>query len=118
MITKEQERELWEWCGIKPRADQNFQEHHGGWHYVYEYPDGHLIDILPPIDLNNLFKYAVLKLHAWTMGSCPDGDVCAVAVIKVKGDYCRGESCSEDPILALFWAIWEVITTSKSAPLP
>lgn len=44
----------------------------------------------------------VRKLHSWTMGSCPDGDVCAVAVLK---ENVRGEACAETPALALCLAV-------------
>ena len=52
MPTKEQEQWLWEQCGFKLED--------GGWWCL---PNGiGLLVSLPPIDLNNLFKYAVPKL--------------------------------------------------------
>lgn len=57
----------------------------------------------PRLDPNNLVKHVIPKLHAWTMGSCPDGDVVAVAVLEPG---VRGENATtQDPTLAMFWAI-------------
>lgn len=102
--TEAQIREFWKRCGLRCLEPYWIDEDKDIAFYGETKSE-----LIASLDLNNLFKYAVPKLHAWTMGSCPDGDICAVAVIKVGGDYHRGEACSADPALALFWSIWEVI---------
>lgn len=66
------------------------------------YPSYHSVPFvdwqLPPIDLNNLFRYAVPKLPQ-------DRYYKALSSIFVKQD---------NPALALFWAIWEVIHNDKT----
>jgi hypothetical protein len=118
--TQEEIKELWEWCGfVRVPCHRDCVPH---WHY----PDGKvasLLDGLPPIDLNNLFKYAVPKLQdegnnvelyayehkgymATVYRDCfsqrgSDGfDPFLEQISQVKND---------DPTLALFWAIWKVI---------
>jgi len=58
------------------------------------------IELTPffPHDMSACFKHLVPKFHAWTMGSCPDGDTCAVVVLK---EGIRGEACANDPAIAL-----------------
>lgn len=117
--TEAQIKEFWEWCGFR-------------WEYVeevddgfYNAPDGftneHLDnnELLPPIDLNNLFKYAVPKLdykyQSVRIFSYYD-DLnhrmfwFAHVINKDTGDveYAIVVGC-ENPALALFWAIWGVI---------
>ena len=65
-----------------------------------------------PIDLNNLFRYAVPKLNWWSIGS----GVMNYVVVEVRiypeiGVAYKGGKYEGyvDPALALFWAIWEVI---------
>ena len=91
--TPEQIKEFWEWCGlIKIKR---------GW----KFSNGDvLFDADPSIDLNNLFKYAVPKLEAhWIRFS---GLSCTIRVWEDGREYYKQ---SEDPALALFWAIWEII---------
>jgi len=70
--------------------------------------DGHIATKFLPIDLNNLFKYAVPKLteagRDIDLANTSKGWACCVI-----DD--MGEACVEydDPALALFWAIWEMI---------
>ncbi len=66
----------------------------GNWHFV-----------LPPIDLNNLFKYAVPFL----MSSGDGGELYKVLKQWIKAVVC---GC-KDPALALFWALWQVKEQSK-----
>ncbi len=120
--TQEQIRELWEWCGFKIEWDSPYNKSR----CAIIFPDGSRhrllsesldvivdpIKYLPPMDLNNLFEYAVPKL----------GDKWALRIIKyvdsplfhIELTYCTlkyGEIKTEDanPALALFWAIWGVI---------
>lgn len=115
--TEAQIKEFWEWCGLT-RIKR-------GW----KFPDGDaLIDCgNPPIDLNNLFKYAVPKLFTWSIGK--NWELQDDLTIKENGikasvdlhwvdpnkyDQIKAsEAISETPALALFWAIWEVIKNDK-----
>jgi hypothetical protein len=106
--TENELREFWEWCGFK------FEESYPGvqWGlYKVTYPDGHYT--LPvhtndelPIDLNNLFKYAVPKL----------------LIAKGKSNLVYGlfrdwtydwVMYEKKPALDLFWAIWEAIHNER-----
>jgi len=99
--TREQLREFWEWCGFELVAGVAVP--------YWLYPDGRPItrsDDVPRLDLNNLFKWAVPKLTG-----------CHLYAHREKGirmwtSYVNGETIEatdDDPALALFWAIWEVI---------
>ena len=107
--TDEQIKEFWEWCGLEYRQEPRTVCGYPSQEYRWCFGSRKL-ERYPVLDLNNLFEYAVPKLHAWTIGSCPDGDVCAVAVLS---EGIRGECCTKTPALALFWAIWEVIKGTK-----
>ena len=103
--TEEQVKKFWEWCGFR----QNLYQDTSG--ILYDTPDNlHCIG-LPPIDLNNLFKYAVPKLHREqgqvTIESRFTGDVWEYHASFGCGS--SGISKAETPELALFWAIWKVI---------
>ncbi len=96
--TEAQIKEFWEWCGlIKIKR---------GW----KFPNGDaLIDCgNPPIDLNNLFRYAVPKLDKYRL---------EVDWSKIERHFAyaeigekSGTVWNDDPALALFWAIWAVIS--------
>ena len=86
---------FWKWCG---------------WGYMPGIglisPDGE--DIVPPIDLNSLFKYAVPKLDVVTIDFQSNSYMAWVVY--------KGKSCithDKNPALALFQAIMEVIKENK-----
>ena len=108
--TKEQQVELWEGCGVEPEVL-----------YTRITPvvlrDGTKTEggrktetIYPPIDLNNLFNIAVPKL---------DGGLdIRFSKFDDTGWFVRLENQvmtteDEDPALALFWALYPVITGKK-----
>lgn len=107
--TEEQIKAFWEGCGLVPVW--------GGYgEFSHDNPDD---DEPVELDLNSLFKYAVPKLDfekvgseivfravAWytDSGAVADWECC----LHITPEGIRGES-SEDPALALFWAIYEVI---------
>ena len=64
----------------------------------------------PPIDLNNLFKYAIPRLDSWAMFKQPDGVLVEVSAGKVH----EARIVHNDPVLALFWAIYAVVKDAKS----
>ena len=92
--TKEQIQWFWEKCGFTYVFDES-----QGWLS----PDGVWGNDNPPIDLNNLFKYAVPKLVKWIMGNNPNGEI-KVIVYTEKNFF---KSLDKDPALALFWAIYK-----------
>ena len=62
-LTKRELKKFWEWCGIKYEPDQDC--------FKVIFPDGEWYNfgqdwkmgrMEPPLDLNNLFKYAVPKV--------------------------------------------------------
>jgi hypothetical protein len=113
---EEQIKKFWEWCGFKysplkcdcticrPKqwiAPDSSQYKNGEWEHSE----------LPPIDLNNLFKYAVPKLlngHCeLNTGMSYRKGKCLARVWYGMYDY--KEARHDDPALALFWAIYKVI---------
>lgn len=97
--TQEQIKEFWEWCGLTHRKMK------GGFNYWYN-ATGLLESIFtPPIDLNNLFKYAMPKLYNWDLTK--SGLTITASVSLALGD--THYQVNPDPTLALFWAIYKVI---------
>lgn len=100
--TEAQRKEFWEWCGLS-------QNH---WTKAWFIDANTKANPQPNIDLNNLFKYAVpglgfdIKFIEWVDGCFEvellEGEHTRVAVAK-----------DEDPALALFWALWEVMEKSE-----
>jgi hypothetical protein len=89
--------EFWGWCGFRHQCED--------W---YEEPNGE-ISQLPPIDLNNLFKYAVPKLHDCIVSfDTTDEYNCNLYTVH-KGYTDNQRVRNIDPAVALFWAIWEII---------
>ena len=121
--TEAQIKEFWEWCGIRYEPDEDefkviFPDSQPWYNFGHDWK---MDEIEPPVDLNNLFKYAVPKVLNLTgidfAGSNEDFDswICRVwygiwtnrGSVQVKQDYYEAEG--KDPALALFWAIREVI---------
>ena len=98
--TEEQIKKFWERCGFI--FEKTGQRHIPELFEVYQwrYPDGEHYDKLPPIDLNNLFEYAVPKTKTY--------DYLIDWAIQTAHAYVDNRS-GYDPALALFWAIWKVI---------
>ncbi len=114
--TKEQIREFWEQCGLRYECyDSPASPNMGG---AWVDANGKFANFdepseMPPIDLNNLFKYAVPKLpsnmpvmFSYFMGEAeaifpayfPDEEDLMSEPLSVK---------DSDPALALFWAIYK-----------
>ena len=99
--TEEQLREFWGWCGLKA----GWFKLESGLQIVAEYPS---------LDLNNLFQYAILKLkrigYSYELVEWNEGQHKAII-----NKLCKGwaetytTSVDKNPVLALFWAIWEAI---------
>jgi len=104
--TKEQIKELWEWCGFKYKEE---------YHYGNETPSrsfwrspDNLIYIHLPQDLNNLFRYAVPMAVSKLEGRFDDMTnlVRGLELLFQKWLDKIGEGYSLED--ALFWAIKEV----------
>ena len=109
--SENQIRELWEWCGWEQTTNGFYAHPSIASAEYYHYESG---GKLPPIDLNNLFKYAVPKVsHAEVATGCfagQTGNFRAQVKTNPPQLYERWSSASaETPALALFWAIMEVI---------
>ena len=99
--TQEQIKELWGWCEFKFKLSASENPHY------WIDPFGRAMAKLPPIDLNNLFKYAVPKrIRQYEDKGEHTASVWNKLFITWVHSMVEGNS---DPALALFWAIWEVI---------
>lgn len=108
--TEEQRIKFWEWCGFttKPFAPQYATPEEPDPVYVFD-PEGNSVSNFPPIDLNNLFKYAVPFLIK-KLGNISTLRLLLIWAFDVV--FPR-DSELKDPALALFWAIYEVIKGEK-----
>ncbi len=98
--TDEQKREFWKGCGLKE----------GTYGWLYDPNNRPDLPIFPPIDLNNLFKYAVPKLSllrfSYETHTIPE--LYRWETMKPNQSHLTVIE-SNDPALALFWAIYEAI---------
>ena len=108
MITKEQEEELWKGLGLTHEYHGASSTLESGW-----YSEGKFVgDNTPPIDLNNLFKWAVPKLiktNTYFMLMYSRSN---------KKWYCQiglNSALSEDPAQALALAIKEKEMVRKTS---
>ena len=111
--TEVQIKEFWEWCGFKLGKNRDKESVFYGF-TTYTYP-GTLTPITnkPKLDLNNLFKYAVPKLtdkFGGILFVLPQSDIKSweCKILNASGNEATFGH-AENPALALFWAIWEVI---------
>ena len=95
--TEEQIKEFWEWCGQK-RENRSEYGRLPDWGY-------------PPIDLNNLFKWAVPKLYecSLSLSGMQPNELYWCAEVSLRENDLTTEEYNKDPALALFWAIYKVI---------
>lgn len=110
--TEEQIQIFWEWCGFYQDATKEWDGDgyyvHTGWYS----PNKKECCGLPDIDLNNLFKYAVPKLSMYELNSY-NNDGIHSAWISLELDGWHKCATSQDPALALFWAIYGVIESEQ-----
>jgi hypothetical protein len=97
--------EFWERCDL-------YAEERGAWSgkkfYSWFAPNKLFIcDDAPPIDLNNLFRYAVPKLNKPCYLQY-DPDFLEFDACVHEHHDSISNSTNSDPALALFWAIWSV----------
>ena len=107
--TEEQVKEFWEWCGFTRSNSQNNYIAGRVWHY----PNGTEEWNFPiPIDLNNLFKYAVpivYKAGLQIVFQCLSTSRYDCYIADPYERKSTKTITNTDPALALFWAIREVI---------
>lgn len=94
--TKEQIKEFWEWCGFT-----RLEYLDRLWYQRLEVS----LPLALPIDLNNLFKYAVPKIWVCDI-KLEEGIFWCVKV--AHPELGEGKANNEDFALALFWALWQV----------
>ena len=98
--TKKQIKKFWEWCGFSQNNTYGTGE-------FYNYPNGGSA-LLPELDLNNIFKWAVPKLgdiEIEKRGNLYECWIYENRCIATISGFAEGD----DPALALFWAIYELI---------
>ena len=101
--TEAQIKGFWERCGFE------WHDLIGLWNDPIH---GLISSVLPPIDLNNLFKYAVPKLQ-WFIVEFEHIEVSCDYYVTLTDFYLakrnkKYKSINSDPALALFWALWQV----------
>ena len=105
--TEAQIKEFWEWCGLHYYPDCECIRVKGSCWGISEETygeNGHWHFVLPEIDLNNLFKYAVPKLDNLDSIQFVPKWNCQLGLSSGQ----LVDAFGEDPALALFWALWEV----------
>ena len=127
--TQEQIRDLWEWCGFvwilgkECWRYERYKETNGWW----EAPGGKRYLTLPPIDLNNLVKWAPDIIVGITFRYYPGRVECEVTYITEAGfdtaqayientdkETYREANSRDKSALALASAIWKIIATEAS----
>ncbi len=115
--TNEQITVFWERFGWEYRKWNNGEQ------YEWQLGNAAYASGLPSVTLNSLFKYAVPRLFTWSIGKNwvlqedftikENGIKASVDLHYIdpdKYDQVKpAEAVAEDPALALFWAIWEVM---------
>ena len=108
--TDEQKQWLWEQCGfVWKLAYHDFYELESPLKEQFALTASSIGDIkyYPPIDLNNLFQYAVPKLDLEQIILQPETDGSWYCGVVVHSDLFEAED--KDPALALFWAIYKAL---------
>ncbi len=121
--TENEIKRFWEGYGFKKQTLEDLPvhfRHEGNLGWRYPFNSLGVADVrknLPDIDLNNLFKYAVPKLGIndeviirWSPVSGHRDYMAEVMLWRESGEHKHHcWTISEDPALALFWAIYKVI---------
>jgi hypothetical protein len=103
--TQEQRKKFWECCGLFEVPK------YGGSDYsetLWQYPDRSHHDKLPPIDLNNLFQYAIPKAIDKIMSEQACSSDLAYAILFKKWLY-KLEIDIPNHEGTLFWTIYAVM---------
>ena len=108
--TEAQVKEFWEKCGRKNVIFANGC-------CLHDDSNGHRTWL--DLDLNNLFKYAVLKLS--NLGYCVsvtyrDNEAVAEVIINDNEEETKAIAYDKDPALALFRALYPIVVKEKDEP--
>ncbi len=119
--TEAQKKEFWEWCGC--REVQDLSGMRGAYKetdiapfpmvFCWRYPDKTKHPCLPPIDLNNLFKYAVPKAIKKLESRFDSMTNKARGLEILFAKWLENIKKEMDDADALFWAIYKVIVSKK-----
>ena len=107
--TKEQQRWLWEQCGYVGKLE-SIQPVEGQ-------REGRFVYVSPPVNLNNLLKFAVPKLQPEVIKLVPVNDGVTsyadkwgcILIPKGWGNHISVISDSPDPAVALWWALFKAL---------
>jgi len=102
--TDKQIKKFWRWCGFKCIGIDEMGT-------FGQFPS-HGLRLDLHLDLNNLFLYAVPKLHWISIEGGVSSYTARTDGLMADGAYAKTGSTQvnqKDPVLALFWAIWQVI---------
>ncbi len=128
--TDEQVKEFWELCGFSsfPSQEQRYISYpshslHSRYktrdvlEYVpvtkWTYPGGRSLSSLPPIDLNNLFKYAVPKDAEVRLRPAKNTSNKRYCCLILDESPWEVDAFGETDELALFWVIYNTIKSEK-----
>ena len=118
-------RRFWEWCGFTRHPSYTYYEAPFGKDNkvpCWVSPLGNTIEEgMPPIDLNNLFRYAAPKLigdYKYSLGLETDVDYHtreSTYTFSFSNDplVINSQVTDKDPALALFWAIYKLIEAAQ-----
>ena len=112
--TEEQIKEFWERCGFESRMMPNYSADNSSCNYVWFNPEGIGCYKLPPLDLNNLFEYAVPKVDTLVQmefGRNTEGYFVVVGYADETNIFSVND---QDPALALFWALYPVLKEASN----
>ncbi len=107
-LTNKLVKEFWEWCGLELVVVPG--DAYAGRREYWQKGGVCILNYPPPIDLNNLFRYAVPKL-------VKDGYRISIETALadepwywwiIEKDENQWKADRKDSALALFWAIWQV----------
>lgn len=119
--TKEQKKIFWEWGGFSTAIKQarhlvndsliGFPQYEYTNEVVVVYPDGLWSfdgNDYPSIDIKSIFKWIMPKLKMYELNRYNNGEL-HTAWVSLSEDGGWQAATSEDPALALFWAVYKII---------
>lgn len=118
----EQIKEFWEWCGFEYKeTDRKYALLYNGEIIYFWWKSDYTACPNLPIDLNNLFKYAVPKLRDLSEDNALQDiefhwqgiNISDIVECNLIFDEAQFDGEGKDPALALFWAIYELIKEVK-----
>jgi hypothetical protein len=118
--TQEQIADFWHYFGFLQEVKQFDGDRYSSDKHWVLYGKGYDSYKLPEIDLNNLFKWAVPKLYKQYINSieveilppvASSPNLWVVRITTQRKDL--SQASANDPALALFWAIYQVIQETK-----